>query len=292
MRGKPAVKYLEIGNEPYLGLPAGPIVGSCGRPSQFVQDERWDGATRIPTTAADYAAELAATAAKVRAASTVAAHRRAGDVAVRRHVRRHDAVGDVDALRRRRSLERAPPADARDAFDFFILHPYDFTVDDDARIRLAERARKTVRDLRAAAPEKGVAITEYGFLFGGGTLLNALVTADMTRMAIEEQLVMTAPHPHRDRPAGSVRRLGRDRPVAGQKAGLRRPRSWCAALPVALPAAAGALDRRRHPGRAAPRATPRRVTLAVLVVDRRTDDGRRATCAWRCRAAARVPPRR
>lgn len=40
---KPAVKFLEIGNEPYLGLPAGPP-SSCGRPSQFVQDERWVGA--------------------------------------------------------------------------------------------------------------------------------------------------------------------------------------------------------------------------------------------------------
>ncbi|MGZ3429550.1 MAG: hypothetical protein ACXVCV_23025, partial [Polyangia bacterium] len=66
---KPAVKLLEIGNEPYLGLPAGPASGSCGRPSQFVQDERWDGATRIPTTAADYAAQLVATATRVRAAA-------------------------------------------------------------------------------------------------------------------------------------------------------------------------------------------------------------------------------
>ena len=63
------MKFLEIGNEPYLGLPAGPTTGSCGRPSQFVQDERWVGDTRIPTTAVDYAAQLAATAPLVRAAA-------------------------------------------------------------------------------------------------------------------------------------------------------------------------------------------------------------------------------
>ena len=56
------VKYLEIGNEPYLGLPAGPTTGSCGRPSQFVQDERWVGDRRFPRRAAEYAAQLALSA--------------------------------------------------------------------------------------------------------------------------------------------------------------------------------------------------------------------------------------
>jgi hypothetical protein len=105
------------------------------------------------------------------------------------------AVGDVDAANGSGDAWNARLlSDAPAAFDFFVLHPYDFTVDDDARIRLAERARKTVRDLRATAPDKQVAITEYGFLFNGGTLLNAIVTADMTRMAIEEQLLLCVRH--------------------------------------------------------------------------------------------------
>jgi hypothetical protein len=191
---KPAVKLLEIGNEPYLGLPAGPASGSCGRPSQFVQDERWDGATRIPTTAADYAAQLAATATRVRAAAPAL---RIGAPATSQYDGISDAmaaVGDVDVAHGGDAWNARLLSDARDAFDTFVLHPYDFSVDDEARIRLAERARKTVHDLRAAAPDKQIAITEYGMLFGGGTLLNALVTVDMTRMAIEEQLAMSVRH--------------------------------------------------------------------------------------------------
>ncbi|MCU1281148.1 MAG: hypothetical protein JWM53_4694 [bacterium] len=191
---KPAVKLLEIGNEPYLGLPAGPASGSCGRPSQVVQDERWDGATRIPTSAADYAAQLAATATLVRAA---APSLRIGAPATSQYDGSSDAMtaaGDVDAAHGGDAWNARLLSDARDAFDTFVLHPYDFSVDDDARMHLADRARKTVHDLRAAAPEKQIAITEYGMLFGGGTLLNALVTVDMTRMAIEEQLAMSVRH--------------------------------------------------------------------------------------------------
>ena len=191
---KPAVKFLEIGNEPYLGLPAGPTTGSCGRPSQFVQDERWVGDTRIPTTAADYAAQLALTAPLVRAANPSLLIGAPATSQYDGTSNAMDAVGDVDAQGARDPWNARLVSDAHDAFDFFVLHPYDFTVDDDARIRLAERARKTVRDLRAGAPDKQVAITEYGFLFGGGTLLNAIVTADMTRMAIEEQLLMSVRH--------------------------------------------------------------------------------------------------
>lgn len=104
------------------------------------------------------------------------------------------AVGDVDGQRGGDAWNARLLADARGAFDFFILHPYDFSVDDDARMHLADRLRKTVRDLRAAAPDKRVAVTEFGFLFGGGTLLNALVTADVTRVAVEEQLLLSVRH--------------------------------------------------------------------------------------------------
>ena len=190
----PSVKFLEIGNEPYLGLPTGPVSDSCGRPSQFVQDERWVGDMRIPTTAADYAAQLALTAPKVRAANPSLLIGAPATSQYDGTSDAMDAVGDVDAQLAHDPWNRRLLSDAHDAFDFFVLHPYDFTVDDDARMRLAERARKTVRDLRAAAPDKQVAITEYGFLFGGGTLHNAIVTADMTRMAIEEQLPLLVRH--------------------------------------------------------------------------------------------------
>jgi hypothetical protein len=189
----PRVKFLEIGNEPYLGLPAGPS-RSCGRPSTFVQDERWVGDTRIPTTAADYAAQLALTAPLVRAANPSLLIGAPASSQYDGASNAMDAVGDVDATAGGDPWNARLLSDARDAFDFFVLHPYDFTVDDDARMHLAERARKTVRDLRAAAPDKQIAITEYGFLFGGGTLLNALVTIDMTRMAAEEQLLMSVRH--------------------------------------------------------------------------------------------------
>jgi hypothetical protein len=266
-----AVKFLEIGNEPYLGLPAGPASGSCGRPSQFVQDERWDGATRIPTTAVDYAAQLAATATRVRAA---APSLRIGAPATSQYDGASDAmdaVGDVDAQSGRDRWNARLLSDARDAFDFFVLHPYDFTVDDDARIRLAERARKTVRDLRAAAPDKEVAITEYGFLFGGGTLLNAIVTADMTRMAIEEQLVMSVRHilieTDATGPFADAAAIG---PGLAISPGYEAAEMVRALGDIAYPGADLAVDGTLV-------ALPTRATatgfVAVLLIDRRTDDG-------------------
>lgn len=181
------VRWLEIGNEPYLSLQTGPMV-SCGRPSQFTQSERWVAGQRIPTTAVDYAAEVAKTGALVRAI----------DPSLRIGVAAADAddgLGDVD-----RAQGNATPwnatlaARAHDAFDFFVLHPYDFTVDDDARLGLADRLRQTVHDLRALAPDKQVGVTEFGFLFGGSTQLNAIVTADVLRVAVEEQLELSLRH--------------------------------------------------------------------------------------------------
>ena len=164
-----------------------------------------------------------------------------------------DAVGDVDATM---SPAANDPwnarllSDARDAFDFFVLHPYDFTVDDDARIRLAERARKTVHELRAAAPEKHVAITEYGFLFGGGTLLNAIVTADMTRMCSEEQLLLCVRHilieTDGSGPFADSAAIG---PSLQPKAGYFASQLVRRLQAVALPSPD--LRRRRHPGGAA-----------------------------------------
>ena len=187
------VKFIEIGNEPYLDLAVGPLT-SCGRPSQFKQDERWVSGKAIPTTAADYAEQVVATARLVRAIDPTI---RLGASAYSSFDGVSDASkesGDVD-----RNLGSADGWNARlvtsaaDAFDFFILHPYDLTASDN-RLRLAERLRKSVHDLRALAPSKGIAVTEFGFLGGGDTLMNAIVTADVVRVAIEENLVMSLRH--------------------------------------------------------------------------------------------------
>jgi hypothetical protein len=181
------VRWLEIGNEPYLSLPTGPMV-SCGRPSQFTQSERWVAGQRIPTTAVDYADQVAKTGALVRA---IDPSLRIGVAAADSD----DGLGDVD-----RTQGNATPwnatlvARAPDAFDFFVLHPYDFTVDDDARLGLADRLQMEVHSLRALAPDKQVGVTEFGFLFGGSNQLNAIVTADVLRVAVEEQLELSLRH--------------------------------------------------------------------------------------------------
>src|SRR6185312_2057283 len=100
--GHPAaygVKYVEYGNEPYLDLPSGPASGSCGRPSQFRQDERWVNGARIATTARDYAAQLAKAGALIRAVDPAirigapAASNFDGTDAA-------EALGDVDAAQK------------------------------------------------------------------------------------------------------------------------------------------------------------------------------------------------
>lgn len=194
--GHPApygVRFIEIGNEQYLDLAVGPLT-SCGRPSQFKQDERWVSGNAIPTTAADYAAQVVATARLVRAIDPTI---RIGASAYSSFDGVSDASkesGDVDhKLGSADGWNARLVTSAADAFDFFILHPYDLTASDN-RLRLAERLRKSVRDLRALAPGKGIAVTEFGFLGGGDTLMNAIVTADVARVAIEENLVMSLRH--------------------------------------------------------------------------------------------------
>ncbi len=194
------VKYLEVGNEPYLGLPAGPPT-SCGRPSQFRQDERWVNGKAIPTTATDYAAQVLATGMLVHAVDPAV---RIGASAYSTYTASVDAAGEVAENDRAGGLawNAALVTSASAGFDYFVLHPYDFGGTDE-RLLLAERLRKTVHDLRARAPAKPVAVTEFGFLVGGDTLLNALVSADMVRVAIEEKLLMVLRHILvEDNPAG------------------------------------------------------------------------------------------
>jgi hypothetical protein len=187
------VKFVEIGNETYSGLPVGPPT-SCGRPSQFVQDERWVNGTAIPTTAKDYAGQLALTGALIRAidpsiqigAPVPAQYDGVSDAA--------QALGDVDSANKT-SDPWAPRllSDAASAFDFFVIHPYDFT-SSDGRLQLAQEARKVMDDLHGLAPDKRIAVTEYGFLENGDTALNAVVSADMARIALEEGAAFVTRH--------------------------------------------------------------------------------------------------
>ena len=186
------VKYLEIGNEQYHDLPVGPAV-SCGRMSTFRQDERWVGTTKIPTTAADHATQVARYATAVHAVDPTIRVGASAYSTYDGHSNAADAISDLDM-----QMATNDPWDRRlvmdgGAFDFFILHPYDFTTLD-FRITLADKLRKTIDDLHALAPDKGIAITEYGFLFDGGSLLNALVSADVVRVAIEEHVLLALRH--------------------------------------------------------------------------------------------------
>ena len=186
------VKYLEIGNEQYHDLPVGPSV-SCGRASTFRQDERWVGMTKIPTTAADHATQVARYAMLVHAVDPNVKVGASAYSTYDGHSNAADAISDLDM-----QMGTGDPWDRRlvmdgGAFDFFILHPYDFSTGD-YRITLADKVRKTIDDLHALAPGKGIAITEYGFLFDGGSLLNALVSADVVRVSIEENVLIALRH--------------------------------------------------------------------------------------------------
>jgi alpha-L-arabinofuranosidase len=177
-----AVKMLEIGNEPYSDLSVGPPV-SCGRPGPFRQDERWVAGMAVPTTAADYASQLVATAALVRA---VDSHVRIGAAAYSSYDGVSDAAreaGDVDRVRSGDAWDARLMSDAAGAFDVFVLHPYDLTLAHSA-VTLGARLAKTIQDLRALAPSKGIAITEFGSLRGGGTLTTVVLAADVVRVAI------------------------------------------------------------------------------------------------------------
>jgi hypothetical protein len=186
------VSMIEIGNEPYLDLAVGPS-SSCGRPSQFRQDERWEQGVAIPTTARDYALQLNATASLVRAVNPSI---KIGAAAYSSYDGTSDAakeVGDVDRMQFGDAWNARLVSDASDAFDVFVLHPYDLTFTD-ARVQLGARLEKTIRDLSALAPSKGIAITEFGFLGGGDTMMNVVASADIVRVGIEAGALMVLRH--------------------------------------------------------------------------------------------------
>jgi hypothetical protein len=183
---------LEVGNEPYLDLAVGPQQ-SCGRPGPFKQDERWVAGAWVPTTAADYATELVATAALVRA---VDPHILIGAPAYSSYDGTSNAAtepGDVDRSASGDPWDTRLVTSARDAFNVFVLHPYDLGIGHTA-VNLGARLEQTIADLAALAPDKGIAITEFGALRGGNTLMNVVLSADVIRVAIAAGTRMVLRH--------------------------------------------------------------------------------------------------
>jgi hypothetical protein len=196
------VPFLEIGNEQYLSTPTPPRV-SCGRPVPFRQSERWVNGRPIPTTAADHAQQVARTGRLVRRVDPailigasafaprilIGAPDLGGSDAATAFAQNDRLTGDPWNVR---LVREAGPE-----FDFFILHPYNLEVrlafPDDPLV-LAEGLRQTVRELRALDPTKQVAVTEFGSLFFGGSLLGVLLAAQVIRVSLEEQLLMTLRH--------------------------------------------------------------------------------------------------
>jgi hypothetical protein len=159
-----------------------------------VQDQRWVNGIAIPTTAKDYAAQLALTATLVRGVDPTILIGAPVPVTFDGVSDAATALGDVDT-----AMNDADPwsprllSDAASAFDFFVLHPYGFTTSL-SDLELAEYARKAIHDLRALAPSKGIGITEFGFLLEGDTMQDAIVSADFVRMAWEEGVDLVTRH--------------------------------------------------------------------------------------------------
>jgi hypothetical protein len=220
-RTSPAADVLlvEIGNEPYLDLQVGPPT-SCGRAGRFAQNTRWEGETPIPITAADYAAQLRLHADALRAVDpdVIVGAAAMSEYAADAPDDAATAVASNDAAACRRAMgspraKRAPSrggntrrepacendpwnprlaADAGDAIGAWVLHPYDFSAQDD-RVLLAERTRTLAHGLAAIA-DRPVAVTEFGTFFDADTMLNAILTAEFVRVGVEEQWLTVMRH--------------------------------------------------------------------------------------------------
>jgi len=203
------VKFLEIGNEQYLAQGT-PPAQSCGRPYRFFPNERWVKNQRIPTTALDHARQVSVTGKLVR---SVCPSIRIGASAFSPLILPGESeLGGDDAATAYAWLDsnsRDPwnvrlLQEAGSDFDFFILHPYDLEINlvfPTDPLSLAENLRTTVGQLRgldrALRPDqarKDIAVTEFGCLFFAASFLGALLAAQMVRVSLEEQLLITLRH--------------------------------------------------------------------------------------------------
>ncbi len=190
------VTWLEVGNEPYLGLRVGPDPTPDGR-TQFRQCEEWIAGRAVPTTAARYADVLRRTArlvrafdARVRIGAAALTPLFGEDIAT--------AAGEGDREHAAATGTLVPAwnatlaASARGAFDFWTLHPYAMQRAD--WLSLPALARAQVHALRALAPEVDVAVTEVGFLLGGETWASARAWIELVAMAADEGLCLLMRH--------------------------------------------------------------------------------------------------
>jgi hypothetical protein len=196
------VRFLEIGNEQYLLTPT-PAPKVCGRPFRFCQCERWEG-RRVPTTARSHADLVRKTGDLVKRVDknikigASAYSRYDGSNAARAVSVMDDRLGTGDAW------NATLVSLAGRSFDYFVLHPYNLPraatgekwapITPLQHLALAERLRQSVGDLRALDRTKDIAVTEFGDYFWGGKFLGVLLTALITRVALEERLLMSLRH--------------------------------------------------------------------------------------------------
>ena len=194
--GHPApygVKYLEIGNEQYFAIPVG-LKDSCDWSFPYRQNFRLVDGKPFNTTALDLSDQVEATGQLVR---EVDPQIQIGAVAHSRY----KATPDVTTFRSPvdRVAGNQDPWNVRlveragDAFDFFILHPHRFGYGHHA-LYFADHVDTAIHAFRELDPTKKIAITEYGFFFRGHSMLNALYTADMIRVAAADQIMMALKH--------------------------------------------------------------------------------------------------
>jgi hypothetical protein len=186
------VRWLEVGIEPYLGLPAGPD-DACDRPGRFRQCEQWIDGRAVPTTAARYAEGLRRTADLVR---PIAPSLKMGAAAAGGLFDDEDPRTEVGAADREAGdpLPWNPTLvrDAGDAFDFWCAHTY-VVEPTDARSRLGARTGQTLDALRAL-DGRACAVTEHGFFLGADTLRNAMASIDVVLACAARDALFAARH--------------------------------------------------------------------------------------------------
>lgn len=194
--GHPApygVKYVEIGNEEYYSLPVG-FKKSCDWPIRFQENFRYVNGERILTTATDHATQVSLTGKLVRKVDP--------NILIGASVgSKYPEESDINTYRApvdERFFNPTPWTPtlsnlAGSDFDFFMLHRYPFGTRL-ATPALADTLKTGIEALHQLDPNKMVGITEYELWTGGSTMLDALYSADVMRVAISEQTLMSVRH--------------------------------------------------------------------------------------------------
>jgi len=92
--------------------------------------------------------------------------------------------------------------EARDDFDFFAIHPYRILPVE--RLNLPQELERTLQQFQKEFPDKKLAVTEFGFFKKGNTLSNAIVSAEMIKIATEYKMEMLLRHILIEDQAGSL----------------------------------------------------------------------------------------